>query len=61
MGLRIRSHRGANRIADFAGDFKSPKKVAESVINTIFEPDQEGLYWFDVLFQGRELRECRFE
>jgi hypothetical protein len=32
--------------------FEGEERGVNLVINAEFEPDQEGLYWFDVLFEG---------
>lgn len=32
--------------------FEGEDRGANLVINAVFEPDQQGLYWFDVLFEG---------
>lgn len=32
--------------------FEGEERGVNLVINAQFEPDQEGLYWFDVLFEG---------
>jgi hypothetical protein len=42
-----------------AGEFpvhmEGEERGVNIVINTMFEPDQEGLYWFDVAFNGDRL------
>ena len=56
VGLRIEKPSGEqNQLADFPVHFESDDRGANLVINTIFEPDQEGLYWFDVLFQEKRV------
>jgi hypothetical protein len=35
--------------------FEGEDRGVNLILNAIFEPDQEGLYWYDVLFEGERV------
>lgn len=35
--------------------FEGEERGVNLIVQAVFEPDQEGLYWFDVLFEGERV------